>query len=443
MKHVSLLTFILSIAILGSFSSCESESRNSSEASQSALPVAAADNGGITLPAGFGAAVLVDSIEGRARHLTVNDNGDVYIKLARSEDSLGIVVLKDLNSDGVAEHQKRFANFWGTGIRFHNGFLYASSNEEVFRYQLTDGEVGPDTEKEVIVTALPEQRSHEAKSFTFDNAGNLYVNIGAPSNACQERNREKGSMGMDPCPILDNHGGIWKFSADAPNQTHDMGTRYATGLRNCVALSWNQAANSLYALQHGRDQLHQLWTEMYDTETNAILPAEEFIQINEGDDFGWPYCYYDQLQEKKVLGPEYGGDGQKVGRCAEKKDPLIGFPGHMAPNDLLFYSGNQFPERYQKGAFISFHGSWNRYPEPQGGYFVVFVPMDNGRPSGDWEIFADGFAQQDTIVSPGDAKHRPMGLAQGPDGSLYVSDSQKGKVWRIMYYGDQMAKLDE
>jgi len=111
----------------------------------------------------------------------------------------------------------------------------------------------------------------------------------------------------------------------------------------------------------------------------------------------------------------------------------MGFPGHWAPNGLLIYSGNQFPERYKNGAFIAFHGSWNRGAKNQAGYLVAFVPLGkDGKPTGKYEVFANGFAGTDT-PSPGGAKSRPMGLAQGPDGSLYITDSQKGKVWRVMY----------
>ena len=115
--------------------------------------------------------------------------------------------------------------------------------------------------------------------------------------------------------------------------------------------------------------------------------------------------------------------------------PIFAFPGHWAPNALLFYTGDQFPARYKNGAFIAFHGSWNRAPEKQKGYKVVFVPFLKGKPSGAYEVFADGFMGADEIASPGEAKYRPCGLAQGPDGSLYISDSVKGNIWKIKYKG--------
>jgi mono/diheme cytochrome c family protein len=175
---------------------------------------------------------------------------------------------------------------------------------------------------------------------------------------------------------------------------------------------------------------------MYTEQENADLPAEEFLMLDDGADFGWPYCYYDPFQESKVLAPEYGGDGVIRGKCEQKTDPIMAFPAHTAPNDLLFYTGDQFPERYREGAFIAFHGSWNRAPLEQKGYYVVFVPFSGGFPSGDWEVFADGFTGKDVLMNPGDAEHRPTGLAVGPDGSLYISDSRSGTIWRVVFTGE-------
>ncbi|HPE75189.1 MAG TPA: PQQ-dependent sugar dehydrogenase, partial [Draconibacterium sp.] len=286
----------------------------------------------------------------------------------------------------------------------------------------------------LIARGFPNERQHEAKPMEFDGKGNMYVNVGAPANACMQEMRTKGSPGMDPCPLLEYSGGTWKFKEDVLNQDQIKdGIRYATGIRNGMANCWNTNVNELYVLQHGRDQLSQFFPDLYDDKENAELPAEEFFLVTEGSDFGWPYCYYDQFQNKKVLAPEYGGDGEIQERCENKTDPIMAFPGHLAPNDLLFYTGNMFPEKYKNGAFIAFHGSWNRAPEPQKGFFVVFVPFNGANPSGDWEIFADGFAGTEVIESTRDAKYRPCGLAQGPDGSLYVVDSNKGKIWRIIY----------
>ncbi len=389
-------------------------------------------NAGLKIPGGFSASVVADNL-GRARHIVATKQGGLYVKLERLKDGKGIVYLKDADGDGKMEISKTFANYYGTGIAIKNGYLYASSDQDVYRYKLDDkGEVIDAETPQRIVKGLWDKRQHASKSIALDDAGNIYVNIGAPSNSCQEVDRTKGSKGMYPCPILDSAGGIWQFKVDQTDQGYHNGVRYATGLRNVVGLDWNQQQNKLYVTMHGRDMLYTLYPEMFDTTVSAELPSETFYAINKGDDAGWPYVYYDHFQQKKIQSPEYGGDGKKAG--GEKAiDPLVAFPGHMAPNALLFYTGNQFPEKYKQGAFIAFHGSWNRSPLPQEGYYVVFVPFKDGKPNGKWEVFADGFSGTGIVKNPRDAQHRPCGLTQGPDGSLYVSDDVKGTIYKISY----------
>jgi glucose/arabinose dehydrogenase len=404
------------------------------------------DNGGLKLAPGFAALVFADNL-GKARHAAVDPlTGTLFVKLERLKEGKGMVQLRDTNGDGRAEETVAFDGLAGTGVAVANGFLYASSDTSVYRYKLTNGKVMADAAPEPIVVGLTLQRQHASKSLTISPDGRLFVNFGAPSNACQERDRQAGSKGQMPCPILENYGGIWVFDANKLNQRQADGKRYATGIRNAVALDWNTATNTLYALQHGRDNLNN-WGGVFTDSVSAELPSEEFLLVKEGADFGWPYCYNDHYQQKKLLAPEYGGNGDKEELCAKKDKPIMAFPGHWAPNDVLFYTGNQFPARYKNGAFVCFHGSWNRAPLKQGGYFVAFIPFGkDGKPSGSYEVFAENFAGvaeqgipgQTTnagkldLASPGQARHRPMGLAQSPDGSLYVTDSVKGRIWRIL-----------
>lgn len=394
-----------------------------------------ADNAGLKLPSGFKANVIAENL-GTARHITVTPEGDIYVKInynaRRNKDAKGIVVLHD-NGSGPATVKTSFGTFPGTGIYVKNGYLYASSDVDVFRYKLNEKNevINPD-KPELIVTGLLSRHEHEAKAILLDNDGNLYVNIGAYSNSCQEKDRQKGSMGQKGCPILDSAGGIWQFKADKPNQHYGDGVRYATGLRNVVGMDWNAQLNQLFVMQHGRDQLHDIFPDMFTVQQSALLPAECMYAIKKGDNAGWPYIYYDQQQHKKIQAPEYGGDGKKAGG-ENAIDPAAAYPGHLAPNGLLFYTGNQFPAKYKNGAFIAFHGSWNRAPEPQAGYFVVFQPFKDGKPYGDWEVFADGFAGAPENVASGRADHRPCGLAQAPDGSIYVTDDSKGSIYKISY----------
>lgn len=410
----------------------------------------------LLLPEGFESTVVVDSI-GPARHLVLNDNGDIYVNLRRSYEDGGMVALRDTDGDGKADIIQKF---WthdepgnkNTAARIYNGYLYFSSSLKVYRTKLIPGELLPEEKVETILTDDHERLLHQhiQKPLAFDNKGYMYVPFGTPSDVCQDPDRTPGVMGQDPCPDLEQHAGIWRFVADELGQTQADGEKFATGIRSVVGIDWNTADENIYLMVHGRDYLHTMWPNLYSPWDNAVLPSEEFLRVNEGDNFGWPYCYYDQLKGKKVLGPEYGGDGEVVERCSEFEDPLIGFPGHFAPNALMFYNGDQFPDHYKNGAFIAFHGSTIRAPYPQAGYFVAFVPFKNGEPSKEWEVFANGFAGVDPIVSTGDAKHRPVGLAVGPDGSLYITESVNGKIWKISYTGDrdsfgveELARMEE
>ena len=423
------------------------------------LPEGDADNGGLFLPDGFEAVVVLDSI-GRARHLAVSELGDIYVKLrAPDKSGKGIVVIRDTDQDGKADIVEYFGDYpdkgnYGTGMRIYNGYLYFSTAGEVYRYKMDPSGLLPIGESELILSDDYKNAEygyeHIAKPIAFDNEGHMYVAFGSPGDVCQEFNRKPGSPGMYPCPQLEWHGGIWQFDANKQNQTQKDGKRYATGIRSVVAMDWNQEENELYVVQHGRDDFSKSWPDLFSPWESSVLPSEEFFRVEEGTDGGWPYYYFDHIEGKKKLNPEYGGDGILQGDAHLVTQPLMGFPGHFAPNDLHFYKGDQFPERYKNGAFVAFHGSTIRGPYPQGGYFVAFVPFENGIPAGPWEVFADGFAGMDTIVNTGDALARPMGIAMGPDGSLYISESVKGKIWRIMYKGKKsdfgeasLAKLEQ
>ena len=381
------------------------------------------DNAGLTLPAGFCAQVVAEGL-GRARHLAVASNGDVFVAVSGNDG--GVYVLRDTDGDGRADVRERLIEGSASDVALREGpgqgYVYYSTTNSVVRHPWRPGslEVGSG---ETIVSGMTDRRQHAAKTFVLAD-GRLYVNIGAPSNACQERDRQPQSPGMDPCPILAEAGGIWRFEADRPGQTQSDGTHFATGLRNVVALEFREAEGTLYGLQHGRDNLAQNWG--YPDSASANLPAEELFRMHAGDDFGWPYCYYDGQRHRKVLGPEYGGDGDATGRCADKRDPIVAFPAHWAPNGLTFYTGRSFPERFHAGAFIAFHGSWNRAPLPQEGYNLVFQPFGADGPSGDWMVFADGFQPN----------RRPVDVVVAPDGSLIVSDDRGGTIFRIWHGGE-------
>jgi glucose/arabinose dehydrogenase len=392
----------------------------------------APDNGGITLPKGFCAAVFADGLPG-PRHLVVAPNGDVFVALAQG----GVMALRDKDGDGVADERNKFAESnHASEVALFDGYLYTENGSDIVRYRLPNGSLAPTGPEETVVKGLP-PGGHGAKTFTIDRNGALYVNVGSRTNACQSKDRILEVPGIDPCTELETRAGIWRFDARKLGQTQSEGDHFARGIRNSVAITINPRDGDLYVVQHGRDQLGgggANWPKLYSNEQGAELPAEEMFHVQRGDDFGWPYCYFDPQQQKKVLAPEYGGDGKQVGRCASKKGNVAYFPAHWAPDGILFYTGSQFPAQYRDGAFIAFHGSWNRAPLPQAGYKVVFQPMRNGRAAGSYEIFADDFAPNLNVQrsARGSGNRRPVGLAQSPDGALYITDDTGGRIWKVV-----------
>ena len=451
----SLVAVAAALAVAGCAKTETSRTRadsNTSASSTTASVACASDNGGITLPTGFCATVFADDI-GHARHIVVNANGDVYVNTWSGAYYQGatkpggfLVALRDTNNDGKADIIRRLGpdarrkNGGGTGIGIYQGGLYVeegdTSTKRIVRYTLAEDSLGPTSApSETIVGGLPADGDHPMHPFVIDRNGSLYMDVGSASNSCQTKNRTSASPGRKPCTELETRAGIWRYDANKRNQRFSTAERYATGIRNAVGIALD-GSGQLYTSQHGRDQLFENWPRLYNSEQGQNLPAEEVLKIEQGGDYGWPYCYYDGTQRKLVLAPEYGGDGGKaLGDCATRKAPEAFFPAHWAPDGLQFYTASMFPTHYNGGLFIAFHGSWNRAPGPQQGYNVVFVPFAGGKPAdpAKYEIFADGFAG--ATKQPDAAAHRPTGLAQGTDGALYVTDDKGGRVWRIVYRG--------
>ncbi len=417
----------------------------------------AADNGGLTLPPGFCATVFADHV-GHARHLTVAADGTVYVNTWDSPDYFPnnpapaggfVVALRDRDGDGVADTIDRFGSTprkggqGGTGIALWNGALFAEEGATVVRFALTPGEAVPKAAPELVLLGLVMGGDHPMHPFVIDKAGLLLVNSGSATNTCESPNRQPGAKGADPCTEQLTRGGIWAYRADKLGQVFSPADRWATGIRNTGGMAFDSAGR-LFATQHGRDQLSQNWPALYSGEQGAELPNEILFSPFKGADFGWPTCYYDAGQGRHVLAPEYGGDGGKTperagGRCAGKAPIVAAYPAHWAPNDVAIYTAKGFPAAYAEGAFIAFHGSWNRAPAPQDGYLVAFQPLKAGKPSGEWIRFADGFAGE--YREPGRAIHRPAGLAVGPDGALYIADDVRGTIWRVTYHGVADAAL--
>jgi glucose/arabinose dehydrogenase/mono/diheme cytochrome c family protein len=413
------------------------------------------DDSGLKLPPGFCATIFADGI-GHSRHLVVAPSGVVYVNTwsgeyfpageAVREDGF-LVALQDKSGSGKADVIQRFGttakdgDHGGTGIALYNGSIYAETNDSIVRYTLPAGSpassIVPTGPAETVVSGLPLGGDHPMHPFYIADDGMMYVDVATATNACQEKNRTLHSPGITPCKELETRGGIWRYDAKKTGQTFSPSDRYATGIRNAEGFGVDKADSRVYFTQHGRDQLHANWPEIYKPEQEATLPSEEVMLLKNGGDYGWPECYYDPGLKHLVLAPEYGGDGKKPGVCASKTGPVAAFPAHWGPNAMVFYDQKQFPAAYHNGLFIAFHGSWDRAPYVQGGYNIVYQALSKSGAPGRCEIFADGFAGG--VVSPEGAVHRPSGVAVGPDGALYVADDMKGRIYRITYTGGTAA----
>lgn len=385
----------------------------------------------IKLPPGFCATVFADSV-GPARELAVRKNGDVIVGvLDQRHQPGGVVVLRDTSRDGHADLVQRFGDTAVHGVLLAtDSVLYVSTASAVIRYRLGD-DLTPSKRVDTLVSGLSSRPAPAPPAHTLakDMRGNIVVNVAAPTSGC---GGAPGAPARDPCDALATSAGIWSFEPLNTNQTIADGDRLATGLYNAEALAVNPRDTMVYAVVHGRDQLHDDWPALYSDADAANAGAEELIRIQSSRaDYGWPYCYYDFIKGEFIVAPEYGGRKQPGDRCRWFIQPLLAFPAHWAPMSLLFYTGRMFPEAYRHGMFIAFHGSAFRDPLPEEGYDVVFVPLRADGYAGASQVFAKGFAGP--LVNPEGALHRPVGLAQGPDGALYISDDKGGRIWRVTY----------
>jgi glucose/arabinose dehydrogenase/mono/diheme cytochrome c family protein len=438
-------TAALAVLMVGAKASAAAATGIAGHDTHRAAP-ACAHGAGLRLPPGFCASVFADNL-GHVRHMVAAPDGVLYVNTwsgsyyANSPPPAGgfLIALQDTTAGGKANVIRRFGatpetgGHGGTGIALYQGYLYAELNDRIVRYRMSPGSIVPTGAAETVVYGLPLTGDHPMHPFAIDASGWIYVDSASPSNSCQRENRMLESPGLAPCPELATRGGIWRYSARKLHQKFSPAARFATGIRNADGITIDSTGHDVYATQQGRDQLGQNWPKLFTPAEGAYLPAEELLHVVRGGDYGWPYCFYDGVQRKLVEAPEYGGNGRKVGMCARKLGPVAAFPAHWAPNDVTLYYGKQFPKPYYGGAFIAFHGSWNRAPFPQQGYDVVFQPLAGGKASGHCEIFADGFAGG--AKDPGSAEHRPSGLAVGPDGSLYVADDVRGRIYKIVYRG--------
>ena len=318
---------------------------------------------------------------GPVRQLAVAPNGDLYAALSGKpgDNTGGMLAFRDKDGDGKPDERASFGPGGGNDVKLHDGYLYFALNDRIVRYRLDGGKLEPSGKEETVVSELPRDGGHAAKSIAF----------GPGQRDVRERRVQDQQLSEDRPPTrlsrrrsLHRAGAAVLVSGASPPTVwasdSPMGQRFATGLRNAMALASQPGTNALFAAVHGRDQLSDNWG--FSDEVNANNPAEELVRVESGDDYGWPYCYYSNQYKKKVLAPEYGGDGQKVGRCASASNAAAGLSRSLGAHGHRILSGHRpSVPSIVDGLFVAFHGSWNRAPLPQEGYRVVFVPFTNGK----------------------------------------------------------------
>jgi glucose/arabinose dehydrogenase len=410
-----------------------------------ALPTFAAESDGLILPPGFHASLVTEGLGPMVRHLAFRDMNHLYVSTERQTKdaaNAGIIALH-LDASHKADRIEHFSAIDnGTGIAFDRRALYAASASGIYRFTFSGDELVPSSPPETIIRGVPSRTP-----LVFDGKGGLFLAVNSGSNFCVPANSTEGigpvsrlpkdykPVGPKPCPSLAMRGGVWRFDANRADQEFlTDGEHFATGIRDINALAWSRAGNAIYGVMYGRDGTNKFWPQLVSTADDANV-SDEMFRISKGTDMGWPYTYYDTARHVRLAAPEYGGDGRTPVTEGRYATPAVAFPAHVAPQDIVFYNGGQFPAAYRGGAFIAFHGAGGDLPQGHdNGYDVVFVPFDRRGKVGVPQVFCDGFAgPANTDRNGSRATYRPMGLAVGPDGALYVAESQKGRIWRISY----------
>jgi glucose/arabinose dehydrogenase len=368
-----------------------------------AVPAGAPVDFPLQVPAGYRISIYARDL-GEARMIAFDAQGVPYVTIMNRGVREGgkVVALPDRDHNGMAdevipviEHLHR-----PHGLVFHDGHMYVSDPERIYRLLDDDGDLRADR-TETVVEGMSGQDDHWARPFVFDSDGNIVVAIGSTCDVCQEGNKTRATISR------------YKLDGSRPEVV-------ARGLRSVVGLAWRPGTDELWAVNNERDSI------------GPEAPPDTALIVREGSHYGWPYCYGDRVVDQAVLANPDIGTPDKTPKdefCRTKMTPAtMLLPPHVAPLTLDFYDATQFPADMRGGMFMAWHGAFDFSTTT--GYRVTFVPFKDGQPQAPQD-FVTGWLKPD-----GDRWYaRPTGVAIGPEGSLYITDDVRGNVYRVDYVG--------
>jgi glucose/arabinose dehydrogenase len=369
-----------------------------------------------TAPAGFTVTKFAGDLR-NPRWIYVAPNGDILISEANSaprlkdkvkaklngkaksqdmgESADRITFFRDADKDGKPEMRGIFLEDLNQplGMLVLKNYFYVANTDGLWRYPYQEGQTKITGKGEKILE-LPAggYNNHWTRNIIANADGSkLYISVGSGSNV--------GENGMEHEVRRAN---ILEVNPDGTGERI-----FASGLRNPVGMDWAPGSNTLWTAVNERDNL------------GDDLVPDYITSVKEGAFYGWPYSYYGQHEDPRLK-------GQRPDLIKKALVPDVQTGAHTASLGLAFYDQKAFPAKYQNGAFVGQHGSWNR--SELVGYKVLFVPFKNGRPSGKPEDFLTGFISD---LGKGEVYGRPVGLAVLPDGRLMVADDASNTIWQV------------
>jgi glucose/arabinose dehydrogenase len=331
------------------------------------------------------------------REIKKAPNGDLFV----AENHKGLVrVFRGLSSDGKPQKSSVFASGFHQpfGIAWYPlgdnpKWVYVANTNSVVRYAYTNGDMEAKGQAETVIAELPGGGGHSTRDLAFSPDGKkLFVSVGSRSNVDDP----------DTHPAEHHRADILEYTPDGK-----FVKVYASGIRNPVGIAIQPEAGELWCSVNERDNL------------GDNLVPDYITHVKEDGFYGWPWYYIGDHQD-----PRHEGKHPELKGKVTVPDVLL--QPHNASLQLTFYEGSQFPSEYHGDIFAAEHGSWNK--KARAGYEVIRVPLKDGKATGEYEDFVTGF-----VTADGQVWGRPVGVAVGPDGSLFVTDAGTKSIWRVSY----------